>query len=97
MATTTAAKKPAAKKPAAPRAPKSAAKTAPVAVQGVATGKLVQIIGAVVDVGRATCPRSSTRRDHNVDQRTGQPSAWCSKWLSTWASTRAIAMDTTEG
>ena len=76
MATTT-AKKPAAKKPAAPKAPpaKAAAKTPVAATKAVATGKLVQIIGAVVDVefeGHLPAIMSALETT-NTDQRTGQP------------------------
>src|SRR5258706_13030967 len=75
MATTT-AKKPAAKKPAAPK------KAAPAPVAGakdvkgaVATGRLVQIIGAVVDVefeGHLPAILSALETT-NVDHRTGEP------------------------
>src|ERR1700752_2150786 len=75
MATTT-AKKPAAKKPAAPKAPaKTAAKTPVTAANAVATGKLVQIIGAVVDVefeGHLPAIMSALETT-NTDQRTGEP------------------------
>src|SRR3954463_11626021 len=63
------AKKPAARKPAAKKT------AAPVAAQGVATGKLVQIIGAVVDVefeGHLPAILNALETT-NVDQRTGQP------------------------
>jgi len=101
MATTTAAKKPAAKKPAAPKAPaKSAAKT-PVAVKGVATGRLVQIIGAVVDVefeGHLPAILSALETT-NVDQRTGEPFRLVLEVAQHLGenTVRAIAMDTTEG
>jgi F-type H+-transporting ATPase subunit beta len=100
MATTT-AKKPAApksgaKKPAAPKAP---AKTA--AVKAVATGRLVQIIGAVVDVefeGHLPAIQSALETT-NTDQRTGQPFRLVFEVAQHLGenTVRAIAMDTTEG
>ena len=100
MATTT-AKKPAApksdaKKPAAAKAP---AKT--VAVKGVATGKLVQIIGAVVDVefeGHLPAIQSALETT-NTDQRTGEPFRLVFEVAQHLGenTVRAIAMDTTEG
>ncbi len=98
MATTTAAKKPAAKKPAAPKAP---AKTPAAAVKGVATGKLVQIIGAVVDVefeGHLPAILSALETT-NVDQRTGEPFRLVLEVAQHLGenTVRAIAMDTTEG
>jgi F-type H+/Na+-transporting ATPase subunit beta len=92
MAATTAAKKPATKK-AAPTA------TAPVA--GVATGRLVQIIGAVVDVefdGHLP-PILSALETTNVDQRTGEPFRLVFEVAQHLGenTVRAIAMDTTEG
>ena len=101
MATTT-AKKPAAKKPAAPKAPaKSAAKTPAVAAKAVATGKLVQIIGAVVDVefeGHLPAIQSALETT-NTDQRTGQPFRLVFEVAQHLGenTVRAIAMDTTEG
>jgi F-type H+-transporting ATPase subunit beta len=102
MATTTAAKKPAAKKTAAPKAPaKSAAKTPAVAAKGVATGRLVQIIGAVVDVefeGHLPAILSALETT-NVDQRTGEPFRLVLEVAQHLGenTVRAIAMDTTEG
>src|SRR5678816_677357 len=102
MATTTAAKKPAAKKPAAPKAPaKSAAKTPVAAAKGVATGRLVQIIGAVVDVefeGHLPAILSALETT-NVDQRTGEPFRLVLEVAQHLGenTVRAIAMDTTEG
>jgi F-type H+-transporting ATPase subunit beta len=64
------AKKPARKPPAA----KAAAPKLP-AAQAVATGKLVQIIGAVVDVefeGHLPAIQNALETT-NTDQRTGQP------------------------
>ncbi|HZZ66682.1 MAG TPA: F0F1 ATP synthase subunit beta, partial [Phenylobacterium sp.] len=103
MATTT-AKKPAAaaKKPAAPKAPaRAAAKTPAVAVKGVATGRLVQIIGAVVDVefeGHLPAIQSALETT-NTDQRTGQPFRLVFEVAQHLGenTVRAIAMDTTEG
>jgi F-type H+-transporting ATPase subunit beta len=101
MATTT-AKKPAAKKPATPKAPaKSAAKTPVTAAKAVATGKLVQIIGAVVDVefeGHLPAIQSALETT-NTDQRTGQPFRLVFEVAQHLGenTVRAIAMDTTEG
>jgi F-type H+-transporting ATPase subunit beta len=94
MATTTAAaKKPAARKPAAPKAP--------IAAKGVATGKLVQIIGAVVDVefeGHLPAIMSALETT-NTDQRTGEPFRLVLEVAQHLGenTVRAIAMDTTEG
>jgi F-type H+-transporting ATPase subunit beta len=102
MATTTAAKKPAAKKAAAPKAPaKSAANTPAAAVKRVATGRLVQIVGAVVDVefeGHLPAILSALETT-NVDQRTGEPFRLVLEVAQHLGenTVRAIAMDTTEG
>ncbi|HET6970553.1 MAG TPA: F0F1 ATP synthase subunit beta [Phenylobacterium sp.] len=95
------AKKPAARKPAAkkPAAPKAATKAT--AVQGVATGKLVQIIGAVVDVefeGHLPAILNALETT-NTDQRTGQPFRLVLEVAQHLGenTVRAIAMDTTEG
>jgi len=101
MATTTAAKKPAAKKAAAPKAPAKSAAKAPAAVKGVATGRLVQIIGAVVDVefeGHLPAILSALETT-NVDQRTGEPFRLVLEVAQHLGenTVRAIAMDTTEG
>src|SRR6185369_16722728 len=98
MATATTAKKPAAKKPAAPKA---AAPKAPSVVQGVATGKLVQIIGAVVDVefeGHLPAILNALETE-NLDQRTGQPFRLVLEVAQHLGenTVRAIAMYTTEG
>ncbi|WP_430422959.1 F0F1 ATP synthase subunit beta [Phenylobacterium sp.] len=104
MATTT-AKKPAAKAPAkAPvkRAPaKASAAPKATATQGVATGKLVQIIGAVVDVefeGHLPAILNALETT-NTDQRTGQPFRLVLEVAQHLGenTVRAIAMDTTEG
>jgi F-type H+-transporting ATPase subunit beta len=100
---TTAAKKPAAKKPAAKaKAPaKSAAAPKAATTKGVATGRLVQIIGAVVDVefdGHLP-PILSALETTNLDQRTGQPFRLVLEVAQHLGenTVRAIAMDTTEG
>jgi F-type H+-transporting ATPase subunit beta len=101
MATTT-AKKPAAKKPAAPKAPaKGASKTPVTTTKGVATGRLVQIIGAVVDVefeGHLPAIQSALETT-NTDQRTGEPFRLVFEVAQHLGenTVRAIAMDTTEG
>jgi len=104
MATTT-AKKPAAKAPAkapAKRAPaKSAAAPKATAAKAVATGKLVQIIGAVVDVefeGHLPAILNALETT-NTDQRTGQPFRLVLEVAQHLGenTVRAIAMDTTEG
>ena len=63
------------KKPARkPAAPKKAA-AAPAATQGTATGRISQVIGAVVDVefdGQLPAILNALETQ-NVDQRTGQP------------------------
>src|SRR3954467_6629876 len=69
-----ATKKPAAK-PRAKAPAKAAAGAAPATTQGVATGRLAQIIGAVVDVefeGHLPAILNALETT-NVDQRTGQP------------------------
>src|ERR1700761_346003 len=91
------AKKPAAKKPAAPK--KSAAPAA--AVKGVVTGRLVQIIGAVVDVefdGHLPAIQSALETT-NTDQRTGEPFRLVLEVAQHLGenTVRTIAMDTTEG
>src|SRR5687767_9356369 len=103
MATTT-AKKPAAKAPAkapAKRAPATAATPKASAAQAVATGKLVQIIGAVVDVefeGHLPAIQNALETT-NTDQRTGQPFRLVLEVAQHLGenTVRAIAMDTTEG
>src|SRR5206468_11696732 len=73
------AKKPTRKAPAKPAAPKApAAKTATpkaAAIKGVATGKIVQVIGAVVDVefeGHLPAILNALETS-NTDQKTGAP------------------------
>src|SRR4051812_44620796 len=90
------AKKPAARKPAAKKT-----SAAPLAVQGVATGKLVQIIGAVVDVefeGHLPAIQNALETT-NVDQRTGETFRLVLEVAQHLGenTVRAIAMDTTEG
>ena len=99
MATTTAAKKPAARKPAAPKA--AAKSAAPTVANAVATGRLVQIIGAVVDVefeGHLPAIQSALETT-NTDQRTGAPFRLVLEVAQHLGenTVRAIAMDTTEG
>src|SRR3954471_1490846 len=97
MSEAPAPKKPAAKKPAAPKK----AAGAPATAQAVATGKLVQIIGAVVDVefeGHLPAIQSALETT-NTDQRTGQPFRLVFEVAQHLGenTVRAIAMDTTEG
>src|SRR3954467_8574143 len=96
MSEAVAAKKPARKAPA-----KGAATPQAPAVQGVATGKLVQIIGAVVDVEfEGVLPAiMSALETTNTDQRTGQPFRLVLEVAQHLGenAVRAIAMDTTEG
>jgi F-type H+-transporting ATPase subunit beta len=90
------AKKAPAKKAAAPKAP-AAAKAA----KGVATGKIVQVIGAVVDVefdGHLPAIMNALETS-NTDQRTGQPFRLVLEVAQHLGenTVRTIAMDTTEG
>ena len=102
MATPTAAKKPAAPKAPVKKAPaKAAAAPKATAPKGVATGKLVQIIGAVVDVeftGHLPAILSALETT-NTDQRTGEPFRLVLEVAQHLGenTVRAIAMDTTEG
>src|SRR5215207_8970717 len=90
------------KKPAARRAKAAAGATAaPKAVQAVAEGRLVQIIGAVVDVefeGHLPAIQNALETT-NTDQRTGQPFRLVLEVAQHLGenTVRAIAMDTTEG
>src|SRR6195256_2609076 len=97
MATTTAAKKPAAKKPAAPKA----AAKAPATAKAVATGRLVQIIGAVVDVEfEGPLPAIlNALETKNIDARTGKEFRLVFEVAQHLGenTVRAIAMDITEG
>jgi F-type H+-transporting ATPase subunit beta len=90
----------AAKKPR--KAPaKASAPKAPAAAKGVATGKIVQIIGAVVDVefdGHLPAILNALETT-NTDQRSGQPFRLVLEVAQHLGenTVRAIAMDTTEG
>ncbi len=106
MATTakTAPKKaaaPAAKKPAA-KAPAAAKKTAaPKKSDAVATGRIAQVIGAVVDVefdGHLPAILNALETQ-NVDQKTGEPFTLVLEVAQHLGENmvRTIAMDTTEG
>ena len=96
-----AAAKPARKAPAKkPAAPKAAA-TKAVAAKGVATGKIVQVIGAVVDVqfeGHLPAIMNALETT-NTDQRTGEPFRLVLEVAQHLGenTVRTIAMDTTEG
>jgi len=99
MATTT-ADTPAAKKPAA-RKPAAAKTAAPAAVAGIATGRVSQVIGAVVDVefeGHLPAILSALETT-NTDQRTGEPFRLVLEVAQHLGenAVRTIAMDTTEG
>ncbi|WP_296815873.1 F0F1 ATP synthase subunit beta [Brevundimonas sp.] len=89
------------KKPARkPAAPKKAA-AAPAATQGTATGRISQVIGAVVDVefdGQLPAILNALETQ-NVDQRTGQPFRLVLEVAQHLGENivRTIAMDTTEG
>src|SRR5436190_19807596 len=88
-----------AKKTRAP-AKKAAAPKAPAAL-GIATGRLVQIIGAVVDVefeGHLPAILNALETT-NTDQRTGEPFRLVLEVAQHLGenTVRAIAMDTTEG
>ena len=102
MATATTAKKPAAAKAPAKKAlAKAAASPKATASTAVATGKLVQIIGAVVDVefeGHLPAILSALETT-NTDQRTGEPFRLVLEVAQHLGenTVRAIAMDTTEG
>src|SRR5450631_3898520 len=99
MAIAAAAKKPAAKTPAAASAPTGA--TAEVLPQGVATGRIAQVIGAVVDVefeGHLPAILSALETT-NTDQKTGAPFRLVLEVAQHLGENvvRTIAMDTTEG
>ena len=102
MATTTVKKKPAPAKAKAPAAPAVAKKmTAPVVAAAVATGRVSQVIGAVVDVefeGHLPAILSALETT-NVDQRTGEPFRLVLEVAQHLGENvvRTIAMDTTEG
>jgi F-type H+-transporting ATPase subunit beta len=106
MTDTAAPKKPAAKKPVAAKAPAAAkkpvaAKAAPKATDAVATGKIAQVIGAVVDVefeGHLPAILSALETQ-NTDQKTGEPFTLVLEVAQHLGENmvRTIAMDTTEG
>jgi F-type H+-transporting ATPase subunit beta len=105
MATTSTTAKAPAKKPAA-KAPtktpvKATSAAAPRAVKAVATGKVTQVIGAVVDVefeGHLPAILNALETT-NTDQRTGQPFRLVLEVAQHLGenTVRTIAMDTTEG
>src|SRR5579884_3299642 len=95
-----AAKKPARKAP-AKAAAASASKSAAAPAKGAATGRLVQIIGAVVDVefdGHLPAILNALETT-NTDQRTGKPFRLVLEVAQHLGenTVRTIAMDTTEG
>jgi len=102
MTDTTAPKKTAAKKPAAPKAPKAAAATGnAVVTAGTGVGKIAQVIGAVVDVefeGQLPAILNALETQ-NVDQKTGQPFTLVLEVAQHLGENmvRTIAMDTSEG
>lgn len=102
MTDTAAPKKPAAKKPAAPKAPAAAKKTvAPKAAITGGTGRIAQVIGAVVDVefeGHLPAILNALETQ-NVDQKTGEPFTLVLEVAQHLGENmvRTIAMDTTEG
>ena len=93
-------KKPAAKKPAAPKAPKAVA-AAKTAAPKAATGKIAQVIGAVVDVefeGHLPAILNALETQ-NIDQKTGEPFTLVLEVAQHLGENmvRTIAMDTSEG
>jgi len=99
----TAAPKAAAPKAAAAKAPAAAKKAAPKALApaGIATGRVAQVIGAVVDVefeGHLPAILSALETT-NTDQRTGEPFRLVLEVAQHLGENvvRTIAMDTTEG
>jgi F-type H+-transporting ATPase subunit beta len=102
MATTTAKTPAAAKAPAARKTPaKAAATPTPAVVKGVAEGRIVQVIGAVVDVefSGALPAILNALETTNTDQRTGQPFRLVLEVAQHLGenTVRTIAMDTSEG
>src|ERR1700758_3043481 len=98
-----AAKKPARKAPAqkAPSKKAAAAPQTPVAAKGAATGRIAQVIGAVVDVefeGHLPAILNALETT-NTDQRTGAPFRLVLEVAQHLGqnTVRTIAMDTTEG
>jgi F-type H+-transporting ATPase subunit beta len=102
MTDTVAPKKPAARKPAAPKAPKAGAVSGnAVITAGTGVGKIAQVIGAVVDVeftGQLPAILNALETG-NVDQKTGQPFRLVLEVAQHLGENmvRTIAMDTTEG
>ena len=101
MATTTVKKKPAPAKAKAPAAPAAAKKATPAVAAAVATGRVSQVIGAVVDVefeGHLPAILSALETT-NIDQRTGEPFRLVLEVAQHLGENvvRTIAMDTTEG
>jgi F-type H+-transporting ATPase subunit beta len=102
MTDTVAPKKTTTRKPAAPKAPKAvAAPTSAAPVSAAATGKIAQVIGAVVDVeftGHLPAILNALETQ-NVDQRTGEPFRLVLEVAQHLGENmvRTIAMDTTEG
>ncbi|RAK57042.1 F0F1 ATP synthase subunit beta [Phenylobacterium deserti] len=90
-----------AKKPARRTPAKAKASEIPATVQGVAKGRIVQVIGAVVDVefeGHLPAILNALETS-NTDQRTGQPFRLVLEVAQHLGenTVRTIAMDTTEG
>ena len=102
MTDTAAPKKTAARKPAAPKAPKAAAATGnAVVTAGTGTGRIAQVIGAVVDVefeGQLPAILNALETQ-NVDQKTGQPFTLVLEVAQHLGENkrRTIAMDTSDG
>jgi F-type H+-transporting ATPase subunit beta len=102
IAKTPAPKKPAARKPAAPKAPAATSATGnAVVIEGTGTGKIAQVIGAVVDVefeGQLPAILNALHTQ-NVDQKTGEPFTLVLEVAQHLGENmvRTIAMDTTEG
>ena len=96
--TDTTAKKSAAKKPAAAKAAPKATKAA---VRAAGTGKIAQVIGAVVDVEfEGALPAIlNALETSNTDQKTGKPFRLVLEVAQHLGQNmvRTIAMDTTEG
>ncbi|MFO0373077.1 MAG: F0F1 ATP synthase subunit beta [Brevundimonas sp.] len=101
MTDTVAPKKTPTRKPAAKKAAPAAAATSTAPVSTVATGRIAQVIGAVVDVkfeGHLPAILNALETG-NVDQRTGQPFRLVLEVAQHLGENmvRTIAMDTTEG
>jgi len=101
MTDTVAPKKTPTRKPAAKKAAPAAAATSTAPVSTVATGRIAQFIGAVVDVkfeGHLPAILNALETG-NVDQRTGQPFRLVLEVAQHLGENmvRTIAMDTTEG